>query len=128
MSGAHMPDVEREAYAFAKARAEMEADAFGAGARLLSFLQAYPAGPLSRQAAEEVETFAAKVESPAKRELLHARLRELRDPHLPPIRAESWEMSDSRRRLSALEQADGELSSEDEPGAQPRTRSEAPPR
>jgi len=116
MSAETVPDVERDAYAFAKARAAMETDPFQAAARLLSFLQGYPSDRHSREAAETVEAIAAGLRSRAKRELLTARLRELRDPHLPPIHPSSWKMSESRRRLLALEEAasaESMVSSED---------------
>jgi len=116
MSGQNLPSVEDEAYAFAKARAAMEETPFDVAARLLSFLQAYPAGRRSREAAQSVEELAMRVTSRGKRALLMARLRELRDPHLPAIRASTWEMSESHRRLLALEKDDG-LSSEDAPEA-----------
>jgi len=105
MSGENERDVEAEAYAFAKARAAMEKEPFGVAARLLAFLQAYPSGCHSREAAESIEALAASLKSRAKREILVARLRELRDPHLPPIHPSTWKMSESHRRLLALEQA-----------------------
>ncbi|NOY90610.1 MAG: hypothetical protein GXP55_05315 [Deltaproteobacteria bacterium] len=113
MSGENLPTVEDQAYAFAKARQAMEESPFGMAARLLAFLQAYPAGRHAREAAESVEVLAAQVRSRAKRALLLARLRELRDPHLPTIHASTWEMSESHRRLLALEQGDETFSSED---------------
>jgi hypothetical protein len=116
MSGQNLPSVEDEAYAFAKARAAMEEAPFDIAARLLSFLQAYPAGRHSREAAQSVEVLAAQVSSRGKRSLLVARLRELRDPHLRVIRESTWEMSESHRRLLALERAE-DVSSEDVPEA-----------
>ncbi len=111
MNGENPPDVEDEAYAFAKAREAMEETAFGMAARLLAFLQVYPAGRHARETSESVEELAAQVRSRAKRSLLLARLRELRDPHLPPVRASTWEMSESHRRLLALEEEEETLSS-----------------
>jgi len=53
--------------------------------RLLSYLAVFPTGLHNRTAAEEVERCLDQLAEDPTRAELQARLRSLRDPHMPPI-------------------------------------------
>lgn len=114
MTGSH--PTATEAYRFTRARAQREARAFEAATCWLTYLESFPVGPRSREAAEEVERLAAEEPSRGKRELLLARLRELRDPFLPEMRPDSWSAADSHRELMASRPDAGDRAA---PGADP---------
>jgi len=57
--------------------------------QLLSYLAVFPTGLHNRRAAEAVERCLDELEEEAARAELQRRLRALRDPHMPPMTAES---------------------------------------
>lgn len=56
----------------------------------LSYLETFPTGVHNRAAAEQVEDLIYAPSLVEQRAELHHRLRSLRDPHLPPVAADTW--------------------------------------
>lgn len=57
---------------------------------LLRYLEAFPTGRHNRRAAEAVEAALWRVADARVRASLRARLRAVRDPHLPPVEPDTW--------------------------------------
>jgi hypothetical protein len=65
-------------------RAAREVDPASQAERLLTYLESFPLGAHNRETAERIERLLDRVDGPAKRDL-GLRLREARDPYLPPV-------------------------------------------